>query len=159
MSTSRVFFGDYQGNRILLTGSGATDAGEAIDVRAEPNAIAPAGAGGEALFVALYFVLSHSMPAEITITPVLDGVALPDCARRITLSAQPQRVTTEHEVPLLRSYLRGGVERSRQYLRGVWLTYQVSTPDGLGAGDLLIAATELEHAVLRKGTNPTPAAA
>src|SRR5574341_267236 len=147
MSVPRLFLGELGGNRLLKADDGFQDASAAIVVRAETVPVAPAGPGGEAIFSALYLVLTATMAVTIQVTPIVDGVALE--MQDITLSAQTERKTTHHELGLSIPLMEGPTEMARFAPRGTWFQARIVVP-ALAAGDLIIDGVSLEHEVVRE---------
>jgi hypothetical protein len=156
LSTPVLFFGERGGNHLLLGEHGHTDAGAAIVARARPNEMAPAGQGGECLFAALYLTVSHSMATTLRVVPILDGERLEDMAKVIELPELERRTTLPPmELPLLRDAKRlDGTVWGRFALRGTWFSFTCDTPAGIGEGDLLIEAAEVEVEIVRETKRP-----
>jgi hypothetical protein len=147
----RLFFGESGGNGLLQVDDGFTDDGVAIVLVAETVPAAPAGVGGDARFIALYFVVTHTMAVTLRVTPVLDGVAIDAEAKDIVLAAETDRVSVPVKVPLSIGALRADLtEWGRFGMRGTWFAARITTPNGLAAGGLIVDGFELEHEVLRE---------
>jgi len=142
-----LFLGEQGGNRLLRADDGYQDAGSAVPVRLETVPVAPAGPGGEAIFTALYVVLTATMAASVQVTPIVDGVEL--ATQTITLSAQASRKTTHHELGLSVALLEGATEVARFAARGTWFQARISV-SALAAGDLIVDGLALEHEVVRE---------
>lgn len=98
-----------------------------VDYVLEPNEIAPAGPGGEALFHSLYLVVTRNNTSDVAceVVPILDDVEL--AAQSITLAAVPgtRPVTEVCEIPLHQPH--GSPERTRHGLRGTWFRFRVQS--------------------------------
>lgn len=129
-----LLWGDH--GRLLRAGEGRTDAGAPIVARIQPRALA-VGIGREASWGPLWLVVRHSMACRLTVTPILDGVALEDLAVTHELAAPP----APRDVPL-KVHLSQPDDPdqpwSRQALRGVWFSVRVEL-EALDDGDVLAA--------------------
>lgn len=134
--------------------SGHQDAGQAITGLAQPNAVAPAGVGGECLFTLLYLTLSWTMATSVKIVPVLDGVRFDgvsedDESTTITLAASTRRQTKRFEIFLGRNAKwPDGTVFGRRAMRGVWFTYEITAT--AADGTLVCEGSELEVEVVRE---------
>ncbi len=147
MSVPRLFLGESGGNRLLKADDGFQDAGVNISIRAETVPVAPAGAGGEAIFTSVYLVLTATMAVTVQITPIVDEVPLE--TQDIVLSAQTERKRTHHEFGLSIPYIHNSVERARFAPRGTWFQVRIVVP-AIAAGDLIIEGVALEYEIVRE---------
>jgi hypothetical protein len=147
-----LFFGGA--GTLLQADRTYADAGEPYELRARPNAVAPAGAGGECAFGAVYLVLTFSMPFSIRVTPVLDGIAYYDESIGIA-NDNPMAVRETHifEMPFVQREWRDGVDIRTRAFRGTWWTVEIGMPcpPADAEGDLLIEGVEVEYEVLSEG--------
>lgn len=149
MQAPQLLFGQGGGNKVLLASSSAADDdGVDFNLLATTNRLAPAGAGGEAIFTALWLVVTHTMDVDLVFTPLLDGLALE--SQTVALSAGAARVTARFRLGLSVPFLNPlGTEVMRTAPRGTWFQVRIATTGGMAAGDLLIEGCELEHEVVR----------
>ncbi len=145
----RLFFGQGGGNNLYRSDdTAADDAGAGFDMLATTNRVAPAGAGGEAIFTVLWLALTYTMAVTVRVTPYVDGVALD--SQQIALAAQAERTTKRWKVglsvPLFDALLN---EVARFAPRGVWFQAKVESTGGLATGDLIVEGVEIEHEVVR----------
>ena len=131
-----ILFWSVPGGQVLRAGAGRTDAGAPIVARIQPRPLA-VGIGREASWGPLWLVVRHSMACRLTVTPILDGVALEDIAVTHELAAPP----APRDVPLKVHLSRPDDPAqpwSRQALRGVWFSVRVEL-EALEDGDVLAA--------------------
>ena len=129
-----ILFWCVPGGEILAAGRGRTDDGAPIVGRIQPRPLA-VGIGREASWGPLWLVVRHSMACWLTVTPILDGVALEDIAVTHELAAPP----APRDVPLKVHLSRPDDPAqpwSRQALRGVWFSVRVEL-EALEDGDVL----------------------
>jgi hypothetical protein len=121
------------------------------------NAVAPAGASGEAVFKNVYITITHDMAVDIRLTPIVDFVPLdgtngqPD--ERLIFSLPdltPDRLTERFEMGLSLPFPLTGPARFRTGLRGAWFQLLAEAINGLAAGDLIFDQVELEYEVVRE---------
>lgn len=164
-----VFYGQGLGPNLYLAGSGATDGGQPVVVRALTNPFSPAGEGGEALFTGLTLTVTHTMAATIRVTPYVDDVALTDAIYDLPLTATVERETVTWELGLAVSE-RDPADPSQVLAtlapRGtrMQVLIEVLAGDppvpGLVAGDLLFETPTLEYEIVRESRPAeTPVAA
>lgn len=149
-NATRFFFGLQGRNDIGLYGSGRDDLGDAIEVLARPNPVAPAGADGECLFARLYLAITRNNPTDLDleVTPIVDDVAYE--GETITLAGVSGPTTAVHEIGLSRPLSVDGAERSRAGLRGTWFEYEAKTVGAIPDGDVVLEAAGLEFEALRE---------
>lgn len=130
------------GNRIVRLDCGHQDAGEPINFSIESAAVAPAGVDGDCAFDRLRQVLTGTAAATITITPLIDGVPVPEAAHTIQLEATEDRASRVFEL-ILRRHAASG---STYGLRKTWFAIRI---EGTAVpGDLIIDPASLEVEVL-----------
>lgn len=146
----RFYIGEAGGNGLLRAMDGADDAGSPIDVLAQPNEVAPAGASGECVFANLYltFTRANSSDLDLTVEPILDRTALDPIS--LTLPGVADPVTEVHELPLTRPVQSGGQETSRRLPRGTWFSFRIKTVAGTPAERVVLEGNELEYEVVRE---------
>ena len=153
-----LFFGgrDTEAS-VLETNNGFQDNGAAYVPLAKSNPIAPAGASGECIFTNVYITLTHSMPVDIRVTPIVDFIALdgtggqPD--ERLIFSLPdltPDRLTERFEMGLSLPFPLQGTERVRNALRGAWFQRQYQATNGLRVGDFIFDYTVIQDVVGRE---------
>lgn len=138
---------------LMRFGSAAQDLAVDIDFVLEPNAVAPAGVGGETLFVNCYIVITYNAGFDLTFTPRLDGELLTDEAVAFTvMAAREAPVTERFEFGLSRDYVVGAAVQ-RQGLRGTWFTFRLTGRDisQLCGVIEILEGTEIEYEVVREG--------
>lgn len=155
MSVPVLFLGELGGNRLLQADDGYQDGGNDIAIRAESVPWAPAGAGGEAIFTALFLAFTSTMAVTITVTPivwVIDGedVTVTELASQdIVLAANAARVTSKHELGLSVPLMNGLVEVARFAPRGTWFAVRLEAA-ALAVGDLILDGASVEYEVVRE---------
>lgn len=142
----RWFMGTAAGS-VLRGAVGTDDNGTAVAVRLETNEVAPAGAGGECLWINAYVAFSRLNASDwtFTLTPIIDGVELDPVS--VTLAGVMAPVTEVLEVSLSQPYVVGGVERSRYHPRGAWCKVRFSSTDAPDQ-DVIFEGVEIEHEVV-----------
>lgn len=152
-----LFFGRADTSAdVFQTNLGADDDGVAITPQALSNAVAPAGASGEAIFRNVYLTLTHDMAVDVRITPIVDYVPLdgtsgqPDIRQTVSLGALGARTTTRFEFGLSRPSDLTATPAFFHALRGAWFQLLVEAINGLAAGDLIIEQVELEIEIVRE---------
>lgn len=141
----RAFVGSGEGGGIYLVDEGVDDAGTAIALRAESNAIAPEGVGLDYIFDRVWFTITHAMAVTLRVTPVVDGVALGDASFDIVLGEQATETVRVFERAIRRPFLRNEVEVYRFAPRGTWLSLRVESVGALGTGRLFFDEIELKY--------------
>lgn len=129
MPIPHLFFGSQTSNVLLeFDADTFTDAGIAYGFRAVSNRVAPAGAGGECIFPALYVTVTHRVAGAVDVTPWVDGIALE--RQQISL-ADPAGIvqTTVYELGLSIPYRVATTERARFAPRGTWLQVLLESSD------------------------------
>jgi hypothetical protein len=143
---------------VLQTNAGFQDNGVNYIPSLLTNPVAPGGASGECIFRNAYFTLTHSMDAEVRVTPIVDFVPLngvggqPDERIVITLAdlTATGRETDRYEMGLSLPFPLTGTERFRNALRGAWFQLLFEAINGLAAGDLIFEQVELEYEIVRE---------
>jgi hypothetical protein len=148
---------------------GASDDGATVEAVAEPNAVAPAGVGGECIFSTLWLAITHRNAAPLTlrITPLVDFQPLQQAIVRedltisdeIVIAPSPTGWLTEViEVGLSVPIESGGVELGRVAPRGAWFSFRLELVSPLADGDdLILEAAELEYTRVRESEVPVNA--
>ncbi len=134
------------GNRILRLDTGHQDAGEPLNASITTGELAPAGASADCTFERLYLTLTHTAACELLVTPILDGVALPE-THSIELQPEMERRSRVFDLPLSRVLEVGGVEAYRYALRGTWIAFRLETVGGIGEGDLIFDSLDVRFTV------------
>ncbi len=152
-----LFFGRADTSAdVFQTNLGSDDDGVVITPKALSNAVAPAGASGEAIFRNIYLTLTHDMAVDVRLTPIVDFVPLdgsggqPDERQTLTLAGLGARTTTRFEFGLSRPSDLTPSPAFRNALRGAWFQLLVEAINGLAAGDLIIEQVELEIEIVRE---------
>lgn len=138
-----VAFAAEAGNRIVQLDTGYQDAGEAVPILLESAAVAPGGITGDCAFDRVRLTLTWSAAATLTVTPILDGVALAASAHTLTLAASAARQSEVFELVFRRAATSG----STYALRGTWLAVRIEGERST-AGDLIVDPAVLEYEVL-----------
>lgn len=143
MSQPVLYFGAANGGKILAVGKGSTDDGVPYVAKRASDPLAVAGPDGEAIYTALYLVLTHrEEPAEgnpadevvVTLKAIVDGQVLD--TQQITVRMTPvsdilnppPRHHRVYEVGLSQAVIRDGIEKFRHALRGTFFQVQVEMP-------------------------------
>lgn len=147
-----IYLGQRSAN-MILENDPATFSDRGVypyNVYAKTNRYAPAGAGGEAMFPAIYLTLSHFTGGEVYVTPIVDGVALE--RQKIVLAAAGGVKTTKvYEYAVSMPVTIAAVEVARVYGRGTWIQVLVETVNSLGlASRVIVEAVEAEYEVVRE---------
>lgn len=141
---------------LALTEANFRDAGPYdYNLVAKTNRAAPAGAGGECIFPALFLTTVHTAAVALYITPLVDGVALE--TQRLALPAAAADTVTAHEIGLSVPVLVGGNEVGRVYPRGTWFQVLIETRfDNVAeiAAKVAVDAIEFEYEVVRESKQP-----
>ena len=117
---------------------------------AKTNRYAPAGAGGEAVFPAIYVTVTHFTAGEIYVTPIVDGVAL-ERQKVVLVAAGGVKTTKVYEYGVSMPVTIAAVEVARVYGRGTWIQVLVETVNGAGSvGRVIIESVEAEYEVVRE---------
>ena len=143
---------------ILRVDSGQDDEGEAFDALWESLEYAVAGAGGEAIYTAVYIPILRVNSAAFTlrVTPVVDGVA--QAATDIACAPTVAPLLEVVEVILAVSQKDvAGVEWGISAMRGTWFTLRYETVGGRPAGELRFLKPVLEYEVVRESKEPANA--
>ncbi len=148
---------------------GATDAagpaqtppGDAINALAKTVRFFPAGFQGEAIFTQFWIGFTSDMDAlTVRFTPIVDDVVYdgtggnPDLRQTVAIAETPgTRRTFKFEFALFLPYDDGiDPDALRTALRGSWFQLLVDTVGGLGVGDFIIDAPEIEFEIVREST-------
>lgn len=117
---------------------------------AKTNRYAPAGAGGDAMFPAIYVTVSHFTQGEIYVTPIVDGIAL-ERQKVVLAAAGGVKTTKVYEFAVSMPVTIGAVEVARVYGRGTWIQVLVETVNGAGSvGRVVIEQVEAEYEAIRE---------
>jgi hypothetical protein len=159
-----LFLGESGGPRLLQADQGTHDDGVIVIARVETDAAGP-GAGGEAIFPALFLVLTSDAAATVEIIPILsgeneDGTPFERELERqeILIEATDERMSVPHQFGLSEPLIQGGVEMGRWAPRGAWFRIRVIAMLH-GPGDLILEGLGVEMEVVRESVRvpaPTP---
>lgn len=139
-----IFYGEGDGGRLYEAGSGFTDDGVAYQLYAKSDPIFPAGAGGEAIFPAVYLAMTWSAAITLKLTPVVDGIEQTASAVTLQLSARSRR-TEVVEVAFMEDLLdQFDQVVGKQFLRGQSFALLLQTTS-VAAGDFIVDALDLEY--------------
>lgn len=106
-------------------GTGDGPAGNSMFIRS--HRFAPAGAGGLAIFRALYIATRHQRQNGVLVTAWIDDVqVLAD--KQVVLPERDTYVSSTIEVALSVPVLVEGVEQARTRPQGVWIQVQIDSP-------------------------------
>jgi hypothetical protein len=159
-----LFLGDSATGEVWEFGAGPTDDGVAFVPLAKSARVAPAGIGGECIFTALYFAVTHRIinnnPVLVRVTPIINGVpqdgtgGTTDERKIVTLDyVGGARKTELFELGLSIPNIHLTIERGRHAMRGTWFQYLVEgTQLDAGAGELTFEVSELEYEIVREST-------
>ena len=154
---------------VYRMGSGLTDPGSVIVAgRWESERIAYAGIGGEAIYRALTLVLNSTAGCTLRLTPIVDDVVYDGTGGPIAYvdlvvptPTTARRTWVNQECVFSLPYQdSGGVEQSRQGLRGCWGQFRIDVIAGPGAdaegnpGELILEGIALDAEVTRSSSNP-----
>jgi hypothetical protein len=143
---------------IFQFGGYEVEAGRQITARITPNAVAPAGYGGECHFKRLVVVAEHFSDLRIGVTPILNGEKLTQYAQEDLFVGPGDRSKLQrYEVPLYRAFEDSVVEgddddRFKYGLRGAYFSFEMVIVDLCGIG-LQLPGVWLEYDVVRESQN------
>lgn len=143
---------------ILLVDSGSDDDGEAFNARWESMEYAVAGAGGEAIYTAVYIPILRVNPSafSLRVTPVVDGADQDSTLLAFAATTAPLLEVVE--VILATSHKDvDGSEWGRSAMRGTWFNLRLATEGGRPAGELRMLKPVLEYEVVRESKEPANA--
>ena len=127
MSAPTLFFGGS--GSLFEADSGYTDGGNAYEMRARTNALAPLGPSKEATFPGAYVWLKFNMTFSIRVIPVLDDVPFYDEAVEIRAAASPAEPQIQRfDLAFMRPNMRDGVEMGRYAFRGTHFALEFAMP-------------------------------
>ena len=135
--------------------------GSAITPFAKTARFFPAGFQGEAIFTQFWVGLTADMDAlTLRFTPIVDDVVYDgtggnaDLSQTVVIAETPgTRRTFKFEFALALPFDDGvDPDALRTALRGSWFQLQVDTVGGLGVGDFIIDAPEIEFEIVREST-------
>lgn len=146
----RAYVGSASDGKIFLLDEGHQDDGQAVDILAQSNPLAPGGADGDCTFDRVFITLTWSMNATLRFTPLVDEVEKTDSTFDIVLTSTPTeaRKSKVFERTLREPFKRAGVEKYKKALRGTWFSMKIETIGGIGAGDLILDEILLEHEIV-----------
>lgn len=137
-------------------GQGNLDLDDAIEFVAVTNAYAPAGIGGEAIFVAVRIALfrDNDEDMELDIIPIVDGTEEEEIT--LTLPGVTDPARSIHELQLVRYYPSSADPQIVNSPRGTWFQLDVRSvgpPESIGRTDgrVVIEGVELEYEIVREG--------
>lgn len=136
--------------------SGNLDLGEAVEFVALTNAYAPAGIGGEAIFVNLRLSLFRDNATDMVldVVPIIDGIEQDLIELDLPGVAAPAR--SIHELGLA-SYFPSALDpQISTALRGTWFQAEIRSPGppesvGVVDGRFVFEGLELEFEVVEEG--------
>lgn len=149
----KTYYGQAGGAKVFLSREGATDDGTGFTVYAKTRPVELAGASGEAIFSALFLVVTWTMAVALRVTPIVDGVAYDgtngttDERQTVTLDAQTTRKSETFLLPTMRRLLDPvdpDITMSRYFMRGTRFQALVESVDELGEGTLIFDGLDLE---------------
>jgi hypothetical protein len=134
-------------------GSSAMDYDEHIEFLLEPNAVAPAGVGGECLFRNIWIVVTYNAVFELTFTPILDGKPLTNEAHTwIVTATRDEPVTEKFEIGLGKTHPSYADQKTRYGQRGSWFSFRLEGRDlAQLCGIVEVEGVEIEYETLREG--------
>lgn len=142
-------------------GVGGSPAGDPITPLAKTVRFFPAGFQGEAIFTQFWIGFTSDMDAlTVRFTPIVDDVVYdgtlgnPDLRQTVAIAETPgTRRTFKFEFALYKPFDDGvDADAVRTALRGSWFQLLVDTVGGLGVGDFIIDAPEIEFEIVREST-------
>lgn len=153
---TKVFWYLGVDNNLALGSSGNLDLGDAVEFVALTNAYAPAGIGGEAIFVNLRLALFRDNAEDMVleVTPVVDGVERDVIELALPGVAAPAR--SIHELGLAEYYPSALDPQIATALRGAWFQVEIRSlgpPESIGVvdGQLVFEGLELEYEIVEEG--------
>ncbi len=149
--TRTVFWFLGTDGELALGASGVDDLGAVVDARAETNAYAPAGIGGEAIYTNVYMALMRDCTTDVTLqfTPIVDGTEL--AAIELTIPGVASPIRSTYEIGLAIPYPSAADPQIHTAPRGQWIQLRVETDGGLPDGRFVIEGLELEFEVVTEG--------
>jgi len=141
----------------LAQGSqGNQDLGESIEAVALTNAYAPAGIGGEAVFLNLRIAVfrDNAEDMELEVTPIVDGEEQDVIV--LDLPAVASGARSIHELGLAVYYPSSADPQIATGMRGTWFQAELRTvgpPESIGRvdGRLVVEGMDLEFSIEREG--------
>jgi hypothetical protein len=155
----RVFHGAGNGSSLWRADSTYLDGAERYQAQAKSVYAAPAGAGGECIFPAVYLTVTHEAGCTIRVTPFLDGVA--QDSYDVEVAAVAEVVTEVYELAFVlrqADSMDPAVTVGATYLRGTFLAVKLVTlvevddalVPGAPQGLFILDGAELEYEVVRE---------
>lgn len=135
-----VYFGEAAGARILRYGLGVTQVGDPYNLDVQTWPFRPAGDRGICVFRSADVLVRHTLGYNVTVTPIVDGVAQPASSFN---GGPPSGSATEETVTLKATIGEDG----KGGKRGNSLAVRVQTTSLLGETE--IVDVQSSHAVLR----------
>lgn len=145
MAIPRLFIGGGSGALYAPDPASVTDDGATVDLVATPNPSAPAGPSGECVFPLAYLTTRAFADDTITVTPIVDGVAL--TPHEIDVTGSPEGTIEVHEIDLAEPYPSAENELIRQAPRGSRIELAFASTV-MGAVEISVA--EIEYEVVRE---------
>lgn len=138
---SKKWYVGTDSGKVLRGGVGTDDGGGAVAVRAQTNAVAPAGEAGEVMFRGVFIAVTrfNANPWTIHVTPVVDGVDM--TTQDYTFAGVANPVSEVVQVNFEE------IGWSTWCPRGAWISVRItagSAPDR----EVVIEGIELEHEVV-----------
>lgn len=142
--TRTVFWFLGADDQLALGASGVDDLTVDVDARAETNAYAPSGIGGETAFFNLYLSLFRDCTTDVTllVTPIIDGEEL--AAIELVIPGVASPIRSVYEVGLAVPYPSAADPQILTAPRGQWCQFRIETSGGLPDGRFAIEGIELE---------------
>jgi hypothetical protein len=151
IKSNRIIVGRSGATKIFQWGSGYVDDATKYELLAKTDPLAPAGAGGECAFHAVYVYVSHEVAVPIVTTVFVDGAQV--ATKTVTLALPSARKRRIIKVPIIKRFpssVTGYATASSFAGRGTWVQVQVETLWGANTpGYLCIEGIELEKNDLR----------
>lgn len=155
LKTNRIIVGRSSATKIFQWGSGYLDETTKYNLLAKSDPDAPAGAGGECAFHAVYVFVLHEVAVPIRVTPYVDGVAL--TSKTVALAAPIGRQRRIIKAPIIKRFpssVAGYATSSSFAARGAWIQVLVETAWGVSdsPGYVSVEGAEVERTILRNAS-------
>ena len=150
-----VYLGGKDEGSLFQFGGYEVEAGRNVVAKIQPNAVAPAGYGGECHFKSVVVAVEHIGDISIGLTPILTGEVLTAYTQEELFVGPGDRVQIRrYEVPLYRGFEDGVVEgtvddRFKYGLRGAFFSVLIEVVDICGLG-LNLSGIEIDYDTARE---------